>query len=268
MDNVIENFYWDVETRMLYAVTTIPDGTSLGNHTITVLQDGGESGSDTTTFTVVSTTGPQGPRGYSGSGSNGEDGVSFIWQDVWSQGEDYDVNDVVYYAGSSYIAIDDSKDKVPPDSTGDWSLMVSQGIPGESGESGVLGEQGPVGLPGVAGAPGSAGPQGAEGPAGADGMSFIWQGEWGEGADYEINDVVYYVGSAYVAVGTSTGIMPTDSPDHWVMLASQGLTGDTGEQGGKGESGIPSGVSTAGFTLSLLALLLILLAKLKVWTIG
>ena len=44
--------------------------------------------------------------------------------------------------------------------------------------------------------------------------------------------------------------------------------GDTGEQGEKGESGVPSGVSTAGFGLSLLALLLIVLAKIKVWTIG
>ena len=99
-------------------------------------------------------------------------------------------------------------------------------------------------------------------------MSFIWLGEWDEGTDYQINDVVYYVGSAYIAVGTSTAIMPADSPDHWVVLASQGLTGDTGGQGVKGESGIPSGISTAGFGLSLLALILILLAKIKVWTIG
>ncbi len=88
------------------------------------------------------------------------------------------MNDVVSYAGSSYVA--NAANQGPNNPTPDqnaaaWSVMAQQGVagakgdtgpPGQTGAQGAVGQIGPQGPIGPAG---SIGPQGLQGPPGVDG---------------------------------------------------------------------------------------------------
>ncbi len=47
------------------------------------------------------------------------------WQDAWSSSTSYDVNDVVYYSGSSYICVASNSNITPGSDTSKWQLIVS-----------------------------------------------------------------------------------------------------------------------------------------------
>lgn len=92
---------------------------------------------------------------------------------AWDAATQYVLNDVVSYAGSSYVATAPSLNDAPPSSS--WALLASKGDAGSAGADGAqgptgpegpAGEQGEAGLPG---ADGAQGPQGEPGQAGADG---------------------------------------------------------------------------------------------------
>jgi hypothetical protein len=55
----------------------------------------------------------------------------------------YGVNDVVYYSGNSYIAVNEvyTAGQNPPDNNNDWELMTA----GQSGSSGTNGTSGSSG---------------------------------------------------------------------------------------------------------------------------
>ena len=69
--------------------------------------------------------------------SGGVDGEAFIWLGTWSSATAYIPNDVVFYNGSSYIAILASTNQVPTNTTY-WQLMAQKGADGTPGGSTVL----------------------------------------------------------------------------------------------------------------------------------
>lgn len=71
-----------------------------------------------------------------------------------------------------------------------------------------------------------------------------WQGNWGEGVNYQSNDGVYYGGSSYLCKNSHISDL-TNSPDldtdKWDLVASEGAPGPTGPQGATGATG-PTGL--------------------------
>jgi hypothetical protein len=102
----------------------------------------------------------------------GANGISFIWEGTWSSGSNYDENDVVYYDGSSYIAVANvSSGQNPPDNNSNWELMAQAGTSGTSGSSGISGSSGSSGTSGSSGSDGSSGTSGSSGSSGTSGTS-------------------------------------------------------------------------------------------------
>jgi hypothetical protein len=112
-----------------------------------------------------------------------------------------------------------------------------QGVQGERGLTGPIGPQGEQGLTGLEGPQGEPGIQGEPGPAGADALwNFV--GEYDNGADYAIGDVVTYAGGTYYRVGEPNPGYPPGT-EYWTTIATPGATGPQGEQGLQGEQGEP-----------------------------
>jgi hypothetical protein len=72
--------------------------------------------------------GKRGPRGYNGKqgntgpcGKRGRKGHSFVWRGQWCPEHEYKKNDVVYFCGSSYIAVCDKSDS----EWVEWEIMVT-----------------------------------------------------------------------------------------------------------------------------------------------
>jgi hypothetical protein len=97
----------------------------------------------------------------------------FVARGEFAFGDNYEVNDIVYYDGSSYICKEEVLDaSVTPNADGDrWVLMSLKGDTGDTGPTGPQGsqgEQGPMGT-GLPGDPGPTGPPGEQGPMGPQG---------------------------------------------------------------------------------------------------
>jgi hypothetical protein len=83
----------------------------------------------------------------------------------------YSLNEVVYYAGSSYVCQMSTCSGVFPSTLSQWQLVAEQGATGATGATGVAGATGATGA-GTTGATGATGPTGtgitgATGPTGA-----------------------------------------------------------------------------------------------------
>jgi len=89
--------------------------------------------------TVVGPPGPAGPKGDTGSR-----GAGFVEKGPWNSSVVYKTNDIVFYQGSSYAALQASQNRTPTNTTY-WALFVSQGIQGPQGSQGNTGPQGPKG---------------------------------------------------------------------------------------------------------------------------
>ncbi len=144
--------------------------------------------------------GPQGAGGMDGTqGSTGPTGATGLnWQGTWSGTTPYNVDDAVYFGGSSYIALvantNDEPDTSVTNADGNWALLAQQGATGASGAqgpTGTVGPQGPQGDQGALGpqgAQGGAGPQGpqgdvgTQGPQGADGVAGTQGPQGAQGA--------------------------------------------------------------------------------------
>ena len=130
-----------------------------------------------------------------------------------------------------------------PGAKGDTGATGAQGPIGPTGLTGPMGPQGeigPQGEPGINGLEGEQGPQGEPGPAGADAL-WNFLGEYDNGADYNIGDIVTFAGGTYYRIGEpNPGYFPTD-PTYWTPIATPGATGPQGEQGIQGEQG-PQGL--------------------------
>lgn len=74
--------------------------------------------------------GIQGEPGTDGTdGTDGEDGLDITWRNVYDTGTTYNVNDAVFYDGSSYICILESTGNLPTNDTY-WDLMAQEGAAG------------------------------------------------------------------------------------------------------------------------------------------
>ncbi len=125
--------------------------------------------------------GPAGPKGKTGcQGKRGPPGPAFVWRGPWKSNEEYYKNDVVYFEGSSFIAVMNNCNSPPFSNDCVWEIMAlgvqgppgpqgEQGIPGPQGEQGIPGPQGEQGIPGPQGEQGIPGPQGEQGPPGPPG---------------------------------------------------------------------------------------------------
>jgi hypothetical protein len=108
---------------------------------------------DWATFLPQGATGVAGPQGVQGIPGP----MGLTWQDQWSSGATYKVNDVVLYNGSEWIATAAITGTVPGTTGAAWSVFVPQG---------AQGPMGPQGQPGANGSQGAAGPQGLPGLGG------------------------------------------------------------------------------------------------------
>lgn len=130
-------------------------------------------------------TGLKGEQGFPGkdglNGTDGTDGESMRWKGVWRDFNDYEINDVIEYAGSSFIAIRPSKNERPrtPDSAF-WELVAKKGVDSFGGP------------------PGPTGPAGPQGPAGGGGASVTANVENDNAGTIVIGQVVYISGPASV----------------------------------------------------------------------
>lgn len=68
---------------------------------------------------------------------------------AWSASSSYASGDVVTYAGSSWIAVAASANKVPGANPSDWSQLTSIGQPGPHGDTGAPGPRGYANTPGL-----------------------------------------------------------------------------------------------------------------------
>lgn len=100
------------------------------------------------------------------------------WRGPWSGGTTYQINDIVYYEGSSFVALIVNIN-TPPTTLyigTTWGILALEGTQGLQGPQGVQGVQGVPGIPGsqgargVQGIRGNTGPQGTPGAPGAAGV--------------------------------------------------------------------------------------------------
>lgn len=99
--------------------------------------------------TGYSATGPQGPQGDRGLNPMGN----------WVAENEYFVDDLVTYNGSSYLCINNHSGVTTPPNTDalNWLLFTAKGETGSQGPTGATGATGPTGPAGATGAPGPAG---------------------------------------------------------------------------------------------------------------
>jgi hypothetical protein len=184
-------------------VATLPAATPAGSFSLTVTNSAGNSAVFDMTYGATGlqgpagpagaqgpigpagATGPQGPRGITGApgapGPAGANGIGFTFLNAFDPYATYTLNDVVTYAGSSYIAIvanGPNPTGPTPDKNPSWSLLAAAGTAGAAGPAGALGLQGPAGEQGLTGPMGNPGPVGPSGPAGPQGstggvLSFV-----------------------------------------------------------------------------------------------
>jgi hypothetical protein len=139
-----------------------------------------------------------GPTGGPGpTGATGPQGIPGInWRGAWSSLVTYNLDDAVSSNGSSYICLSTNNNNQPP--SVNWQLLA---------QIGATGPTGPTGPPGV--------------PGGA-GTSFLWRGAWNSLTSYSAYDVVEYLSSSYVALTSSTNVIPVGNPASWSLM-TQGI---------------------------------------------
>lgn len=173
-------------------------------------------------------TGPQGIQGIEGPtgdqgpmGPGGADGHSFNFKGLWDALTNFAQNDVVYYQGSSWIALNPSTGSEPSESSTDWDEMAmagapgAQGVQGPQGLQGLQGDPGPKGDKGDTGTPGATGADGPKGDPGTAGRGFNPRGAWDSKAAYAVDDIALYAGSTYrakAAVAVPVNTPPPANP--------------------------------------------------------
>ena len=204
---------------------------------------------------LTGATGPAGPAGSAGS-------VSLSYKGTYSSTVNYDVNDVVVYAGSSYLSLAAQNHGNTPDaSTAQWGLLAAGGGSGTATAAavslygGVYSSTGNYGLNAIVSYSGAsyislvAGnhgntpdlndgnwgvlAQGTAGPAGAQGTpGLVYQGTYNSITNYALGDVVTFQGTSYVSlVAANHGQTPGFSDTVWGVLASGYAGTSTGTTG-------------------------------------
>ena len=157
-------------------------------------------------------TGPAGPQGPQGlPGPAGASGLNF--QGAYGALTTYALNDVVTYAGSSFVSLGAGNKGNTPGVTSEWAVLAQGGTGTGSG------------------------------------VGVAYQGTYASTANYALNDIISYQGSSYISlISANHGNTPALSPGQWGVMAlgavgaqgPQGLPGSTGPQGLTGPPG-PAG---------------------------
>ena len=184
----------------------------------------------------------------------------FVQRGAFGLNENYKINDIVFYAGSTFVSLTNNAGAAYPDVDGtNWAVFAQAGATGASGESivgatGASGERGLQGATGesVTGATGASGQQGGQGATGigASGATGVrgLQGEVGAtglaGADSTVPGPTGATGAASTVPGPqgSTGASGESIVGATGQQGSQGatgqsITGATGPSGQQGEQG-------------------------------
>ena len=139
--------------------------------------------------------------------------MSLNWKGTWDAAVVYNVDDVAYYNGSSFVALEGNAN-CPPVSPNIGTVWSPVAVKGETGTTGQPGVQGPAGVTGATGAQGAQGLPGATftvtGPQGVPGA----QGPQG-------------------VPGITIGVVGPQGP-----TGQQGLRGPTGATGAQGPQGL------------------------------
>ena len=170
----------------------------------------------------ASITGPQGPQGASVTGPQGSDGAGFTNKGNWSSSTQYTVNDVVQYSGSSYYAISDNINVIPPTDNlqikygytqaPSWAILAAHGAQGADGVQGANGVVGPQGANGVVGTDGAQGPQGDSGSTNV--IVYNMSADHVLTAGHDGNSVLAFSSAATITLPTDSGEL-ADFTDGW-----------------------------------------------------
>ncbi len=187
---------------------------------------------------------PQGAAGAAGT-------PGLVYRGAWSSGTGYSTDDVVLRSGSSYVSQHGNNTADPvvsvANNTGDWQLLVSKGDPGAATVTIGTVSNGSTAAVTNSGTQNAAvlnftlpvGATGAIGPAG-----LTYRGAWTASTAYGVNDTVVYSGSSYIALRSSTGVLPTNT-SAWSLLAAQGSAGVAGPTGPAGPAGAAPTITVA-----------------------
>ncbi len=190
-------------------------------------------------------TGPAGPIGLPGpQGIRGLPGLGF--EGTYSSTTNYGLNDVVAFAGSSYVStLSSNHGNTPGFATDAWILLAAMGSSGAAGPAGIQGTAGAAGIQGPAGIAGDAGAAGKDGAPGLPGL--VYQGAYQSVHNYVLGDVVLWQGSSWSSlVGGNHGNTPDQSPASWGILTQQGPQGIPGAIGAAGPQGIAGALGPVG----------------------
>lgn len=146
--------------------------------------------------------------------------ASIIPKGTWVAETNYVKPDVVYYNGSSYIALKDTYGATPGTDSTKWMLLAQKGDKGDKGDTG---ETGPQGLKGDKGDTGETGAQGEKGDSGLS-------------ATVRIGNVTSGETASVTNSGSSTNAI-------FNFVLPKGDKGDKGDKGNPGTSATISSVT-------------------------
>lgn len=184
------------------------------------------------------------------------------WRGPWDSTLSYQPFQAVFYAGTAWVAVDDSLGVVPGSDGGTlWFALTlgwmigAQAIPGVDGQDGqdgydIPGPQGPAGATGSTGAPGSTGstgPTGAIGPMGFFGPPGL------DGIDgYDAYPIPGPIGPTGAAGPSGLNAPPAydgqDGTEGWEIPGPAGVQGPQGAAGTNGTNGSTGPTGPAGTT--------------------
>lgn len=164
----------------------------------------------------------------------GIEDASVVWRGDWDPEADYAVNDLAFYGGSTFRALEAIVGGANPEPVNDgarWAYVAQVGADGLPGPQGAQGDPGPQGDPG-------------EPPD--------WEGAWSPDTAYVPNQIVLYQGSAYLTRGGApANEPPTDGGPfdaYWTLIVSKGADGAPGDVGPAGADGAPGAKGDTGDT--------------------
>lgn len=169
-----------------------------------------DSNNDTSAWILLASGGRDGAAGATGPAGS----ISNKFSGEWTNSASYAINNIVSFSGSSYFSITGSNSGYRPDLYPTRWTLLSSGVVGPSGATGITG------------------PEGA--------LSNNFKGTWDEFTNYYESDVVFLSGSSFLAhidvSATSNPIENVQAGDgqsgsYWLVLASGGDKGDQGAPG-------------------------------------
>lgn len=139
----------------------------------------------------------------------------FNWLGAYDNGYTYSVNDAVQFNGSAYVMVSyiGAAGYDPVTYTSQWSLVVSKGDTGATGDMG---------------------------PAGTNGAAANGRGTWQNYTSYAIGDFVEFSGLLYTALSSHYSYYNdpiTAGTSLWAPITIVGPTGPQGPQGDPGPTG-------------------------------